>query len=152
MKFANIVTIADSGGPARAPRLTNRQSLVYNAILNRRDHPSAQTIHRQLIDFGENISLATTYRQLAKLVSFGLINPIELGEETRYCPGKSVHAHLHCSRCDQVTNVKTNEQTISDLIESCHDRQIQRTGEELCFDTQIIITGVCDDCCGIHQE
>ncbi len=141
-----------SGGELpRSPRLTSRQSLVYSAILGRRAHPSAQIIHRHLYDSGEKISLATIYRQLAKLVEIGLINPIELGDETRYCPGQSAHAHLHCCRCDQVTNVKTNEQTIADLIQSSHDLSIERCNDELCFDVQIIIVGVCDECCTSQQ-
>jgi len=140
------MAISWDGQLPQTPNLTTRQSLVYNAILGRRAHPSAQTIHRQISDLGKNISLATIYRQLNNLVGLGLINPIELGEETRYCPGQRAHAHLHCKRCDRLTNVKTNEDTISDLVSSVNTPKSERCGEELCFEIQIIITGICDDC------
>ncbi|MBT4058812.1 MAG: hypothetical protein HOE69_00690 [Euryarchaeota archaeon] len=134
-----------------AGRLTSRQKLVYEAIKKRKEHPSAQTIHTILSDGGHDISMATVYRQLTNLVERGIVQRVDLGNDTRYCPGKTAHAHFHCNRCDNVTNVLTTRDIIHEIISSSHDNEKWRKGDEWCFSVQIVINGICDNCCGTRD-
>ncbi len=129
--------------------MTTRQRLVYDVITSRKDHPSATTIHTELMSAGDRMSMATVYRQLNRLVEMGAINRVDLDNDTRYCPGQKTHAHLHCTRCDCVTNVTTDLSLISELISSAYEPDLQRRGDELCFEIQIVISGVCDGCLSI---
>jgi Fur family peroxide stress response transcriptional regulator len=81
-------------------RSTPQREVVYQVILAKRDHPTAEEIFARVKVLMPTISLATVYNCLDTLVQCGLIKQVNfVREPTRYCPNLHEHAHFH----DEVT-------------------------------------------------
>jgi Fur family peroxide stress response transcriptional regulator len=83
------------------------QRLAVLALLeNRRDHPSAEKIYREVRRQLPAISFNTVYKTLEVFCEKGLalkVNPLH--EVARYDGETSRHAHLVCRRCHQITDL-----------------------------------------------
>ena len=81
-------------------RPTPQREVVYQVILSKRDHPTAEEVFDRTKTRMPGISLATVYNCLDALVQCGLIKQVNyVREPTRYCPNLHEHAHFH----DQAT-------------------------------------------------
>ena len=77
-------------------RSTPQREVVYEVILGKRDHPTAEEVFARVKALMPTISLATVYNCLDALVQCGLIKQVNfVREPTRYCPNLHVHAHFH---------------------------------------------------------
>jgi Fur family peroxide stress response transcriptional regulator len=77
-------------------RATPQRELVYDVLLKKRDHPTADQVFTRVKEALPGISLATVYNCLETLVSCGLVRQVNLEREpTRYCPNLRPHAHFH---------------------------------------------------------
>ena len=83
--------LADSG-----LRATPQREVVYQTLLKRRDHPTAEEVFARVKTELPTISLATVYNCLETLAQCSLIRQVnhERGP-TRYCPNLQPHAHFH---------------------------------------------------------
>lgn len=87
-------------------RLTRQRRMVYDALMGRRDHPTATDIFLRVQKKMPTISLATVYNCLDTLVDCGLVRQVNVGREpTRYCPNKQEHGHFVCTKCGHVFDV-----------------------------------------------
>ena len=77
-------------------RSTPQRELVYNTLLTKRDHPTAEEVFARAKADMPTISLATVYNCLETLVQCNLIRQVnhERGP-TRYCPNLTPHAHFY---------------------------------------------------------
>ena len=87
-------------------RFTSQRRHVYDVLLQRRDHPTAEEVfvrtRRQMPD----ISHATVYNCLDALVQCGLVRQVQLERgATRYCPNMEEHCHYYCDACGAVFDV-----------------------------------------------
>lgn len=83
--------LADSG-----LRSTPQRELVYEALLKKRDHPTADELFSRVKAELPGISLATVYNCLETLVQCGLVRAVNFERtSTRYCPNLKPHAHFH---------------------------------------------------------
>jgi len=77
-------------------RSTPQREVVYEVILGKRDHPTAEEVFARVKALMPTISLATVYNCLEALVQCGLIKQVNfVREPTRYCPNLHEHAHFH---------------------------------------------------------
>jgi Fur family transcriptional regulator, peroxide stress response regulator len=77
-------------------RHTPQRQLVYEVLLQRRDHPSAEEVFARVREQQPSISLATVYNCLETLVACELVKAVNHEREpTRYCPNLAPHAHFH---------------------------------------------------------
>jgi Fur family peroxide stress response transcriptional regulator len=99
MSTSTIATDADSLAQRLADsglRATPQRELVYDVLLKKRDHPTADQVFTRVKEELPGISLATVYNCLETLVSCGLVRQVNLEREpTRYCPNLRPHAHFH---------------------------------------------------------
>lgn len=99
MSSSNLVTDADSLAQRLADsglRATPQREVVYDVLLKKRDHPTADQVFTRVKEELPGISLATVYNCLETLVSCGLVRQVNLEREpTRYCPNLRPHAHFH---------------------------------------------------------
>jgi Fur family peroxide stress response transcriptional regulator len=87
--------LADSG-----LRSTPQRELVYDVLLTKRDHPTADEVFARVKPELPGISLATVYNCLETLVQCDLVRAVNFERgPTRYCPNLRPHAHFH----DEVT-------------------------------------------------
>ena len=83
--------LADSG-----LRSTPQREVVYNVLLKKRDHPTADEVFVRVKSELPTISLATVYNCLETLVQCDLVRAVNFERgPTRYCPNLHPHAHFH---------------------------------------------------------
>jgi len=83
--------LADSG-----LRATPQREVVYDVLLKRRDHPTADEVFARVKSELPTISLATVYNCLETLVQCNLVRAVNFERApTRYCPNLRPHAHFH---------------------------------------------------------
>jgi Fur family peroxide stress response transcriptional regulator len=83
--------LADSG-----LRSTPQREVVYDVLLKKRDHPTADEVFARVKAELSTISLATVYNCLETLVQCNLVRAVNFERgPTRYCPNQRPHAHFH---------------------------------------------------------
>jgi Fur family peroxide stress response transcriptional regulator len=93
--------------PLRNKRVTRQRQLVYDCVIDRKDHPSANEVFADLQ--GSGIGLATVYRQLSAMVDEGILKSFEHSGQIRYDPLVTPHAHFVCTVCDKIWDVDLPE-------------------------------------------
>jgi len=97
-------------------RSTRQREVVYDAILSKRDHPTADEIFARVKSAMPSISLATVYNCLYTLVQCRLVKQVHLEREsTRYCPNLSEHAHFHDDDTGEVYDVLLDQEILEKL-------------------------------------
>lgn len=77
-------------------RATPQREVVFNTLLNKRDHPTADEVYARVRHDMPTISLATVYNCLETLVQCNLVRAVNFERgPTRYCPNLRPHAHFH---------------------------------------------------------
>jgi Fe2+ or Zn2+ uptake regulation protein len=116
-------------------RLTPQRQQVYDVLLQKRDHPTADEVFIRAKRQMPEISHATVYNCLDALVKCGLARQVTLDRgATRFCPNMHEHGHFHCDSCGTVFDVDLPVQAMP-LPKGFKARH---------FD--IAIHGVCPDC------
>jgi Fur family transcriptional regulator, peroxide stress response regulator len=83
--------LADSG-----LRSTPQREVIYDVLLKKRDHPTADEVYARVRADMPTISLATVYNCLETLVQCDLVRAVNFERApTRYCPNLRPHAHFH---------------------------------------------------------
>lgn len=120
-------------------KLTNQRIEIYKELLKASDHPSAETLHRRLLDKIPALSVDTVYRTLATFCEYGLALKLPTAEsqahfEIQHTP----HHHVICNSCRNITNLYNvmQDETLS--------RKLAEWGQMI---TQhVVVYGVCQDC------
>ena len=82
--------LADSG-----LRFTPQREVVYNVLVEKRDHPTADELYARVRAELPGISLATVYNCLEALVQCRAVRAVNFERgPTRYCPNLQPHAHF----------------------------------------------------------
>ncbi len=97
---------AESNSPRAGFRMTKQRKVVYDVLMEKRDHPTATEVYLRSKTHMPGISLATVYNCLETLNDAGLVKQVNVDREpSRYCPNLHDHAHFFCSNCGQVQDV-----------------------------------------------
>lgn len=84
-------------------KVTHQRTEIYRTLVNRPDHPTAETLHKRLLPILPSISLDTVYRTLTTLDQHGLVVRIQTAEsQARFEAVYAPHHHLICSHCRKV--------------------------------------------------
>jgi len=87
-------------------RFTSQRRHVYDVLLQRLDHPTAEDVFIRAKRQMPDISHATVYNCLDALVQCGLVRQVQLERgATRYCPNMEEHCHYYCAACGTVFDV-----------------------------------------------
>ena len=87
-------------------RFTSQRRCVYDVLLHKRDHPTADEVFMRAKKAMPEISHATVYNCLDALVQCGLARQVTLERgATRFCPNMKEHCHFYCDRCDEVFDI-----------------------------------------------
>ena len=97
----------------RGVRPTRQRTAVYECILTKRDHPTADDILSRVRHTLPTISFATVYNCLETLVSCGLVRQVNFDRSpSRYCPNLSPHAHFKCEKTGKIFDLKLNDSLV----------------------------------------
>jgi Fur family ferric uptake transcriptional regulator len=125
----------------RPQRFTGQQRDMVRFIFSQHDHFDADTLYEEMKERGLNVSRATVYRTLNKLVDAGLLRRLELGPRMFYEHdyGYPQHEHLVCQHCEK--KIEFQSEAIEKLIaEVCRQHNFHSTAHTF------IIRGTCSDC------
>jgi Fur family peroxide stress response transcriptional regulator len=87
-------------------RFTSQRRCVYDVLLHKRDHPTADEVFMRAKKAMPEISHATVYNCLDALVQCGLARQVTLERgATRFCPNMKEHCHYYCDTCGSVFDV-----------------------------------------------
>ena len=90
----------------RGLRMTDQRRAVYDALMGKRDHPTAVEVFMRVKGKMPSISLATVYNCLETLTGCGLVKSVNHDREpSRYCPNLNEHAHFFCTDCGSVADI-----------------------------------------------
>src|SRR6266568_3205890 len=87
-------------------RSTPQREHVYNVLLQKRDHPTAEEVFIRTKREMPGISMATVYNCLDALVKCGVARQVSLERgAARFCPNMTEHCHFYCATCDDVFDI-----------------------------------------------
>lgn len=90
----------------RGFRFTAQRREVYDALMAKRDHPTAVEVFMRVQKRRPSISLATVYNCLETLTECGLVRHVNHDRDpSRYCPNLEPHGHFFCTECSAVFDV-----------------------------------------------
>ena len=119
-------------------RFTPQRQQVYDVLLQKRDHPTAEEVFIRAKRQMPEISHATVYNCLDALVKCGLARQVTLDRgATRFCPNMHEHCHFYCDSCDTVFDV--------DMPDNPQPSVVLPRGFKAGH-YEIAIHGVCADC------
>ncbi|PHV71659.1 transcriptional repressor [Sporanaerobium hydrogeniformans] len=98
-------------------KVTPQRLCIFKILCETTEHPTAEAIYNSLKNEFPTMSLATVYKTLDTLVQHGLIQQLNVGEDSfRYDATVLSHPHVKCVKCGQVMDIH-NMQTIKGLRE-----------------------------------
>lgn len=124
----------------RGFKVTPQRLAIYETLRQTKSHPSAEMIFQQLQPHYPTMSLATVYKTIEILKEIGLIQVLNVGEDSfRYDADVDNHPHVRCMKCGRVDDVMGVEsEEFIDLISKHTSYQL--TGQQFYF------YGVCPKC------
>lgn len=87
-------------------KYSRQRECIKQFLVNRYDHPTAETIYINVKKEFPNISLGTVYRNLSLLTELGEIQKISTGiGPDRFDGNPNPHYHFFCRKCGCVTDL-----------------------------------------------
>ena len=124
-------------------RFTPQRQQVYDVLLEKRDHPTAEEVFFRARQRMPDISIATVYNCLDALVKCGLVKQVNVDRgATRFCPNMHEHCHFHCESCGGVYDI--------DLDKARPQVPMPRGFKATHF--ELSIRGLCPDCAARKRQ
>jgi Fur family transcriptional regulator, peroxide stress response regulator len=122
-------------------RLTPQRLAIYEALVERSDHPTAQQLHTDLTAALPSLSPATVYNTLELLLEHGLIHALgDAGDGTvHYDADLEPHINLVCTRCHRI------EDFHSEALAAIDESVGARSGYRL-QGARLVYYGLCPVC------
>jgi Fur family peroxide stress response transcriptional regulator len=121
-------------------KITPQRIVIYRELLNSKDHPYAEVLHKRVKKIIPDISLDTVNRTLLTFSKIGLVKNVEgYGEPRRYDPDLKNHHHCRCLSCN----------TIIDFDHKPYDDIMipGRIGKRFTVtNKKVLLEGYCDKC------
>jgi Fur family peroxide stress response transcriptional regulator len=120
--------------------LTHQRRVLLGALIQRKDHPSADQIYDDLRKDVKGLSRTTVYRILETFVRVGLIKKISSQQaKARFDADISRHHHITCVQCGEVADLLDPDLNLPNLPAD------HPSGFRL-YDYAITFTGLCLRC------
>ncbi len=120
-------------------KVTPQRLAIYNVLCNTKSHPNAEMIFNKLQPYYPTMSLATIYKTVDILHEIGLINILNIGEDSfRYDARIDSHAHACCTECGHIEDVSINFEQCTKEVEAQTSYDLQRS--------QFFFYGLCPKC------
>ncbi len=122
-------------------KLTRQRKLVYDTLLEKLDHPTAEDLFFRARKKQPDISMATVYNCLEALVKCSLVKQVKVDKNAiRYCANLCEHAHFVCEICGAVFDIN------GDNLEKFESMRIKIPRGFKIHNFEIAIHGTCPDC------
>lgn len=118
-------------------RYSKQRELIFRALRNSREHPTADMVYQMLKPENPSLSLGTVYRNLNLLAEEGIITRMPFPVE-RYDADTSPHPHFSCQVCGKVSDLELPYNTQL-------DEQAAQLGHQVSGHS-VLFTGTCAVC------
>nr|WP_317356453.1 Fur family transcriptional regulator [uncultured Tyzzerella sp.] len=123
-------------------KVTPQRLTIYNYLYHNHIHPSAETIYNNIKEQNPTISLATVYKTLKSLKDSGLVQEINVGEDSfRYDVQIMPHSHIICTSCNNIIDYFPEKNFISDI-----QSQVAKETDFQLSSHQMYFYGTCKHC------
>lgn len=121
-------------------KYSRQRESIKTCLMNRHDHPTADTLYMSIREDFPNISLGTVYRNLNLLVDIGEIRKLSCGEGAdRFDADTDPHYHFVCRHCGEIIDLPM------DTMDAMNDAAQQYCGGLI--DSHITyFYGTCEHC------
>ena len=125
-------------------KVTPQRLAVYDMLSHTKEHPTAETIYKQVKPLYPTMSFATVYKSLEILSKLNIIQVLNTGEDSyRYDANVEEHSHIVCTKCGKVVDVTPlPSKEIVSAVEA--DTKFQVQGKQFYF------YGICPACQKLH--
>ncbi|NLM04334.1 MAG: transcriptional repressor [Clostridiales bacterium] len=121
-------------------KVTPQRIAVYHEIHNSKDHPNAETIHKNLAPKYPSISLATVYKSLELFAKLGIIQIINIdGQSYRYDSNTEKHHHIICNKCNKIEDLDNKHF-------ACLKSEIENLTQYKIINQNFCFYGICKSC------
>jgi Fe2+ or Zn2+ uptake regulation protein len=91
---------------AEGLKVTPQRQAVFRVLWENDAHPSAESVHAEVVSDMPSVSLRTVYQTLNDLATMGEIGHLTFGTgSARFDPNVAPHHHLVCEGCGSVTDI-----------------------------------------------
>ncbi|TFF89939.1 MAG: transcriptional repressor [Promethearchaeota archaeon] len=91
-------------------RITPQREAVYKALMDSKNHPNAEEIHKKVSLKFPNVSLATVYQILNLFENdLNLIKSINVDNTKHYEIDSKFHIHLVCPQCGEISDIYSDK-------------------------------------------
>ncbi|MCI8473996.1 MAG: transcriptional repressor [Oscillospiraceae bacterium] len=120
-------------------RYSRQRELICRAVLESKEHPTAEMVYQWLKPANPNLSLGTVYRNLNLLAEEGILMRMPFPVE-RYDGETKPHSHFRCRGCGRVFDLEMSAQKELDNAAEQAAPGFHVEGHDLTF------TGLCPEC------
>ncbi len=87
-------------------KITPQRQAILKLLEGNQTHPSAESIHTEILKKYPGISFATVYNTLSKLIDAGEIRELDIDPgKKRFDPCVTPHTHFYCKVCGKVFDI-----------------------------------------------
>lgn len=119
-------------------KVTPQRERIFRVLHENPTHPTAESVHAEVIADMPSVSLRTVYATLHELAEMGELVQLDLGTgSARFDPNTAEHHHLVCGSCGRVQDLHAEFPEVS-LTDDSHGFEVDAT--------QIVFRGRCRPC------
>lgn len=127
-------------------KYSRQRESIKASLMNRHDHPTADTLYASIREEYPNISLGTVYRNLNLLVETGEIQRLTCGDGADHFDGNpGQHYHFLCRECNQVHDIPME-------LQDSLNQAAQEYAPGVVDGHSVLFFGQCNGCLGKHAE
>jgi Fur family transcriptional regulator, peroxide stress response regulator len=121
-------------------KITPQRVATFRALVQTRQHPTADMMFRTIQQEFPNISFDTVNRTLLTFVDIGVLEIVEVfGGPKRFDTDTGVHHHLHCTACGRIIDFKYDGYARLDIPQSIAEK-FKVTSK------RVVLKGLCETC------
>ncbi|NTU67311.1 MAG: transcriptional repressor [Chlorobiaceae bacterium] len=121
-------------------KVTPQRIAIYQVLMGSRNHPSADTVYREMTGTHPTISFDTVNRTLLTFAGIGVINTVEsYSGSRRFDTETEPHHHVHCVKCGRISDFNDLEIDALKVPERI-TREFDIIGHRM------VVSGICTEC------
>ncbi|MBO7213871.1 MAG: transcriptional repressor [Clostridia bacterium] len=122
--------------------MSKQRVVVYNAVLNSSDHPTADVVLARCKEQMPSINIATVYRNLNALIKEGVIQKVMVDGGDRFDKTLGAHAHFQCKVCNAVVDIDGVDLSCLNSSGFTNDNRVD--------EIDVTFKGVCHNCLNLN--
>ena len=123
-------------------KITPQRMAIFKKLVSLENHPTADSLYREVREEFPNISFDTVNRTLITFSEAGIIDVVEdHGNQKRYDPNTSTHHHLHCINCGNIIDFQDEK------LDNIEIPQVIREQYRI-ISKRVVLKVLCTECTG----